>query len=109
DLARGVGHQLESRAVGLIGNEVAENQTMADVFAGILHAQRASQRLDKGSVQMGNQSVQVVAVTGGKGGVGKTNVSVNLALALAEVGRSVEVLEPGRGLAIVCVELGLRR
>lgn len=42
DLARGVGHQLVSRAVGLIGNEVAEDQTMADVFAGILHAQRAS-------------------------------------------------------------------
>lgn len=42
DLARGVGYQLVSRAVGLIGNEVAEDQTMADVFAGILHAQRAS-------------------------------------------------------------------
>lgn len=42
DLSRGVGHQLVSRAVGLIGNEVAEDQTMADVFAGILHAQRAS-------------------------------------------------------------------
>ncbi|MFA5677927.1 MAG: flagellar biosynthesis protein FlhF [Pseudomonas sp.] len=42
DLSRGVGHQLVSRAVGLIGNDVAEDQTMADVFAGILHTQRAS-------------------------------------------------------------------
>lgn len=42
DLSRGVGHQLVSRAVGLIGNEMAEDQTMADVFAGILHTQRAS-------------------------------------------------------------------
>ncbi|NBA95786.1 AAA family ATPase, partial [Pseudomonas sp. R5(2019)] len=33
--------------------------------------------------------VQVIAVTGGKGGVGKTNVSVNLSLALAELGRRV--------------------
>ena len=41
-LSKGVGHQLVSRAVGLIGNEVAEDQTMADVFAGILHTQRAS-------------------------------------------------------------------
>ena len=30
---------------------------------------------------MGMHPVQVIAVTGGKGGVGKTNVSVNLALA----------------------------
>lgn len=42
DLSRGVGHQLVSRAVSLIGNEMAEDQTMADVFAGILHTQRAS-------------------------------------------------------------------
>lgn len=41
DLSRGVGHQLVSRAVSLAGNEVAEDQTMADVFAGILHTQRA--------------------------------------------------------------------
>ncbi|MEJ6655060.1 MAG: flagellar biosynthesis protein FlhF, partial [Pseudomonas sp.] len=42
DLTRGVGHQLVSRAVGLAGNEMAADQTMADVFAGILHSQRAS-------------------------------------------------------------------
>ncbi|SER61055.1 flagellar biosynthesis protein FlhF [Halopseudomonas bauzanensis] len=42
DLSRGVGHQLVSRAVGLAGNEMAEDQTMADVFAGILHNQCAS-------------------------------------------------------------------
>ena len=42
DLSRGVGHQMVSRAVSLAGNEVAEDQTMADVFAGILHTQRAS-------------------------------------------------------------------
>lgn len=42
DLSRGVGHQLVSRAVGLAGSEMAEDQTMADVFAGILHTRHAS-------------------------------------------------------------------
>lgn len=52
-------------------------------------------------------SVQVVAVTGGKGGVGKTNVSVNLSLALADIGRRVVLLDADFGLANVDVMLGL--
>ena len=53
------------------------------------------------------QPVQVIAVTGGKGGVGKTNVSVNLALALADLGRRVVLLDADFGLANVDVLLGL--
>lgn len=51
--------------------------------------------------------VQVIAVTGGKGGVGKTNVAVNLSLALAERGRQVMLLDADLGLANVDVLLGL--
>lgn len=51
--------------------------------------------------------VQVIAVTGGKGGVGKSNVSVNLAIALAEMGRRVVVLDADLGLANIDVLLGL--
>lgn len=53
-------------------------------------------------------AVQVIAVTGGKGGVGKTNVSVNLAVAMAEMGRRVVLLDADLGLANVDVLLGLR-
>ncbi|WP_338021216.1 flagellar synthesis regulator FleN [Azomonas macrocytogenes] len=56
---------------------------------------------------MGMHPVQVIAVTGGKGGVGKTNVSVNLSLALAELGRRVMLLDADLGLANVDVLLGL--
>ena len=42
DINKAVGHQLVSRAVSLAGNEAPADQAMADVFAGILHTQRAS-------------------------------------------------------------------
>ncbi len=56
-----------------------------------------------------NQSkpVRVFAVVSGKGGVGKTNVSVNLGVALSEFGHSVALLDADMGLANVDVMLGL--
>jgi flagellar biosynthesis protein FlhG len=51
--------------------------------------------------------IRAIAVTGGKGGVGKTNVSVNLAVAMADIGRRVMVLDADLGLANIDVVLGL--
>ncbi|TVP58329.1 MAG: MinD/ParA family protein [Halomonadaceae bacterium] len=55
---------------------------------------------------MGNP-VQVIAVTGGKGGVGKSNVSVNLGMALSAMGRRVVLLDADLGLANIDVLLGI--
>jgi flagellar biosynthesis protein FlhG len=55
-----------------------------------------------------SRPVQVIAVTSGKGGVGKTNVSVNLAVAMASEGRKTMLLDGDLGLANVDVLLGLQ-
>jgi len=62
------------------------------------------------SLRRMNQSrlVKVIAVTGGKGGVGKTNVTLNTAIAMAKMGKRVMVLDADLGLANVDVMLGLR-
>ncbi len=51
--------------------------------------------------------VKVIAVASGKGGVGKTNLSVNLGTALAQGGRRVLLMDADLGLANVDVMLGL--
>jgi len=54
-----------------------------------------------------SRPVKVIAVTGGKGGVGKTTISANLAVSMAAQGRDVMLLDADLGLANVDVILGL--
>ncbi len=53
------------------------------------------------------QRARVVAVTSGKGGVGKTNFTTNLALTLAQSGQRVIVMDADLGLANLHVVLGI--
>ena len=59
------------------------------------------------AIKAPDRVVRVVAVTSGKGGVGKTNVTANLAVALAHLGRRVMVLDADVGLGNLDVLLGL--
>lgn len=52
-------------------------------------------------------SLPAVAITGGKGGVGKTCVAVNLALALQKMGKKVLLVDLDLGLANADILLGL--
>ncbi|MEL6302930.1 MAG: MinD/ParA family protein [Pseudomonadota bacterium] len=54
------------------------------------------------------KTTKVIAVTSGKGGVGKTNVSTNLAIAMAQRGRDVMLMDADLSLANVDVLLGLQ-
>ena len=55
----------------------------------------------------GTRPPQVITVTSGKGGVGKTNVVANLAIALSRAGKRVLVLDADLGLGNIDVLLGL--
>jgi len=56
----------------------------------------------------GPRNAKVVAITGGKGGVGKTLTAVNLGASLARLGRSTMLLDADLGLANVDVLLGMK-
>ncbi len=56
----------------------------------------------------GERRARVIAVTSGKGGVGKTNVAVNLSIALAQRGKKVILADLDIGLANADVILGVQ-
>ncbi|MAL32494.1 MAG: ATPase, partial [Marinobacter sp.] len=50
-----------------------------------------------------SRQTRTIAITGGKGGVGKTTVALNLAIALSEQGQKVLLLDGDTDLANVSI------
>lgn len=63
---------------------------------------------EQSQAQTGPPASRVIAITSGKGGVGKTNLAVNLGIALAQSGRRTVLWDMDLGLANADVLLGLR-
>ncbi len=60
-------------------------------------------------IKQGNRRpLQVISVTGGKGGIGKTNMAINIAISLAKQNQRVMLFDADLGLANVDVLLGLK-
>jgi flagellar biosynthesis protein FlhG len=56
----------------------------------------------------GQSRLRVIAVTSGKGGVGKTNMTANLAVLAARAGKRVLIIDADLGLSNVEIVFGLR-
>jgi flagellar biosynthesis protein FlhG len=59
------------------------------------------------ALRTGTARATVLAITSGKGGVGKTNITINVAIAMARLGLRVGVLDADFGLGNIDVMLGL--
>lgn len=62
---------------------------------------------EEGESEVKREKTRIIAVASGKGGVGKTNMSVNIAMAYAQLGKKVIVMDADLGLANVNVALGI--
>ena len=60
-----------------------------------------------GSIANRTKKTRIITVSSGKGGVGKTNIAVNMGIAFAQLGKKVIVMDADLGLANVNVCLGI--
>jgi len=58
-------------------------------------------------VESKKRNTRIIAIASGKGGVGKSNLSVNLGLALQEQGEKILILDADLGMANVDILLGI--
>lgn len=65
-------------------------------------------KMGEGAVLDADPATRVIAVTSGKGGVGKTSITANLALIFGELGRKVLTIDGDLGLANLDIALGLQ-
>ncbi|MDH5229320.1 MAG: MinD/ParA family protein [Gammaproteobacteria bacterium] len=72
-----------------------------------LQTQSQSLSIDQSPLQS-SSAVRTIAISSGKGGVGKTSLAINLAIAIAQLGREVMLLDADLGLANIDVLLGLK-
>lgn len=57
--------------------------------------------------KMMNRKTRIIAITSGKGGVGKSNLSVNMAIAYAQQGKKVTLIDGDLGMANVNVLMNI--
>jgi flagellar biosynthesis protein FlhG len=80
---------------------------MEDQAEKLREMMRNQKAREKPAPSRNGKKARIITITSGKGGVGKTNVSVNMALAYARLGKKVVVMDADLGLANVNVMLNM--
>jgi len=63
--------------------------------------------IDTTKTEVKSKSARIITITSGKGGVGKSNIAVNMSIALSNMGLKVALIDGDLGLANVDVLLGI--
>src|SRR4030042_3487609 len=79
----------------------------AEKLRELMNGGPARERKGAGGKAAQRTATRIIAVSSGKGGVGKTNIAINLALAYAQLGKRVVVMDADLALSNVNVVLGV--
>lgn len=102
-----VGGDQASRLRALVGQTLSAGQVNPGAAGQMWRGDGAREGEPLSWRRAGHAGVPIVAVTSGKGGVGKTNLAVNLAIALAARRARVTLLDADLGMANTDVLLGM--
>lgn len=75
--------------------------------AGVLRKMKSGHAFPEIAPQRCNGDTRVIAITSGKGGVGKTNITANFAYLLSKMGKKILLLDADTGLANIDIILGI--
>lgn len=71
-------------------------------------AERLRNIIKKQEIESATRTARVITVTSGKGGVGKSSITLNLAIQLSRIGHRVIILDADFGLANIEIMFGIR-